>query len=153
AVAIGDALDRAATVGVGATVHAAIAATRRVVSTNTNLGIVLLLSPLAAVPPDSDLGRGIHAVLANTTLEDAEAVYSAIRLARPGGLGIVAEQDIASPPTVPLSAAMKLAAERDLIARQYVDGYREVLDEALPRLRGLLESGHTLETSIVGAYL
>ena len=50
AMAIAEPLDRAATAGVGRAVLAAIEATRRVVSTNTNLGIVLLLAPLAAVP-------------------------------------------------------------------------------------------------------
>src|SRR5438105_2433054 len=50
ALAIAEPLDRVAAVGVGAAVFDAIQATRRVVATNTNLGMVLLLAPLAAVP-------------------------------------------------------------------------------------------------------
>ena len=58
AAAIAEPLDRAAAEGVGPAVHAAIEATRRVVSTNTNLGIVLLLAPLAAVPDGRRSCRG-----------------------------------------------------------------------------------------------
>ena len=48
---------------------------------------------------------------------------------------------------------MALAAERDLIARQYANGFREVLGEALPALRESLQAGQPLETAIVAAYL
>src|SRR3954447_8380168 len=47
AIALGPELARAAEQGVGETVLAAVCATRRVAATNTNLGIALLLTPLA----------------------------------------------------------------------------------------------------------
>jgi triphosphoribosyl-dephospho-CoA synthase len=153
AVAIADSLDRAETAGLGRTVLSAIEATRRVVHTNTNLGIVLLLAPLAAVPAKVDLADGIEDVLAATTVDDAQHVYRAIRLAQPGGLGEVTDQDIAHEPTVTLRAAMAMAADRDSIARQYTSGFRAVLDEALSALRESLKAGWPLETSIVATYL
>jgi triphosphoribosyl-dephospho-CoA synthase len=146
-------LDRARSIGVGAVVREAVTATRRVVATNTNLGTVLLLAPLAAVPEETTLAAGIAAVLEATTVDDARAVYDAIRRAQPGGLGTVAEHDVAGEPTVTLRQAMQLAAERDLIARQYANGFQEVLHEAVPALRGALAGGQTLETAIVTAYL
>jgi triphosphoribosyl-dephospho-CoA synthase len=152
-VAIADPLNRAAAQGVGTAVFQAIEATRSIVTTNTNLGMILLLAPLAAVSEDVALADGIEAVLESTTLEDARAVYRAIRLAQPGGLGTVAEQDVAQEPTMTLRAAMSLAAHRDLIARQYADGYREVLGEALPVLRNSLGSGQPLETAIISTHL
>src|SRR5262249_11806469 len=94
AVAIAEPLDRAATAGVGAAVHEAIAATRRVVATNTNLGVVLLLAPLAAVPTEMNLAEGVERVLESTSVEDAREVYRAIRLAQPGVLGTVSQQDL-----------------------------------------------------------
>jgi triphosphoribosyl-dephospho-CoA synthase len=54
AAAIGPVLEGAAGRCVGATVLDAVRATRRVSRTNTNLGIILLLAPLAAVPPGED---------------------------------------------------------------------------------------------------
>jgi triphosphoribosyl-dephospho-CoA synthase len=153
AMAIAEPLDQAGPTGVGRAVLAAIEATRWVVSTNTNLGIVLLLAPLAAVPKTVDLAEGIEDVLAATTVDDSRHAYRAIRLAQPGGLGEVSDQDVAREPTIPLRAVMATAAERDLIARQYANGFREVLDEALPALRKPLNAGSPLESAIVSSYL
>src|SRR5213076_2452812 len=49
AVAIAPAMEAAATIGVGRAVRDAVAATRQFTTTNTNLGMVLLFVPLAAV--------------------------------------------------------------------------------------------------------
>jgi triphosphoribosyl-dephospho-CoA synthase len=151
--AIAAPLDRAAAEGVGAAVLAAVESTRRVVSTNTNLGMILLLAPLAAVPDGTDLAEGVESVLAATTVDDARKVYKAIRLASPGGLGRAADQDVWDEPSVTLREAMALAADRDLVARQYAGGYHEVLHEALPILRTTLADGQPLETGIVASYL
>jgi triphosphoribosyl-dephospho-CoA synthase len=153
ATAIAGPLDQAAALGVGQAVFGAILATRKVVGTNTNLGIVLLLAPLAAVPDGVDLANGVEAVLAATTVEDARQVYRAVRLAQPGGLGRVPDQDVASDPTISLRAAMALAADRDSIALQYANGFREVLGQALPALQRCLQVGQPLETAIVAVYL
>ncbi len=153
AAAIADPLDRAVSDGVGAAVLGAVEATRRVVSTNTNLGIVLLLAPLAAVAEGVQLAEGVERVLEETTVADACLVYRAIRIAQPGGMGEAPEQDLGATPTLPLRAVMSLAAERDTIALQYKNGFREVLGEGLQRLCSLQEAGHSLETSIIGAYM
>ena len=58
-------------------------------STNTNLGMVLLLVPLATVPIGEPLRDGVADVLLSLTLEDARLVYQAIRLANPRSLGKV----------------------------------------------------------------
>jgi len=151
--AIAGPLDRARSIGVGRSVLEAVEATRRVVATNTNLGIVLLLAPLAAVPEGTALGPGVAEVLARTTVEDAALVYRAIRLARPGGLGSVADQDVTAEPTIPLVEAMRLAAGRDLVARQYAGGYADVFGLALPALAEGIAAGRGIESAIVGAYL
>ena len=153
AAAIAGPIDRAGTIGVGAAVLEAVEATRRVVATNTNLGMVLLLAPLAAVAEDEGLAEGARRVLEATTRDDARLVYRAIRLARPGGLGTVAEQDVAAEPTVRLLDAMRLAAGRDLVARQYANGYADVFQIVLPALRDSLAKGRLLETAIVAAFL
>jgi triphosphoribosyl-dephospho-CoA synthase len=146
-------LDRAREAGVGAAVLGAVEATRRVVASNTNLGMVLLLSPMCAVAEDVPLPGGLEAVLEATTIDDARLVYRAIRLARPGGLGSSAEQDVADEPTVTLREAMRLASGRDLVARQYDDGFAEVFGSALPALRDALAEGRPLETAIVASSL
>ncbi|MEY4186832.1 MAG: hypothetical protein RIT02_1866 [Planctomycetota bacterium] len=112
---------------VGRTVLSAVRAVRQVVSHNTNLGIILLIAPLAAVPSGQSLEQGIESVLAGLTVRDSCDVYAAIRLAAPGGLGRAAEQDVTAEPSQPLRECMRLAADRDLIAAQYAGGFREVL--------------------------
>jgi triphosphoribosyl-dephospho-CoA synthase len=153
ATAIVEPLDRARSEGVGWAVLRAIEATRRVVTTNTNLGMVLLFAPLAAVPEGEPLQAGVRAVLERLTVGDAEQVYRAIRLARPGGLGTVPEQDIASEPTVPLREVMSLAADRDLVARQYANGYFEVFTIGAACLQAALEEGHSLEFAITFTFV
>lgn len=138
---------------VGATILEAVRATRRVAGTNTNLGMVLLLAPLAAVPPDQELRRGVVRVLAELDVEDARLAYEAIRLASPGGLGRVAEQDVQEEPTRTLRQVMALAADRDLVARQYADGFTEVFDDGVPALLAGLQRTGSMEGAIVFAHL
>jgi triphosphoribosyl-dephospho-CoA synthase len=138
---------------VGATVLECVRATRRVVRTNTNLGMVLLLAPLAAVPEGGELRRGVAQLLSGLGVEDSRLVFEAIRLAVPGGLGEAAEQDVRGEPTLTLREVMALAADRDLIARQYAKDYAEVFDEGVPALRRALEELGALESAIVRTHL
>lgn len=124
----------AGTMGVGGAVREAIRATRERVSTNTNLGIALLIAPLAAVPLDSTLEAGIGEVLRSLTAKDAAGVYEAIRIAQPGGMGKVKDGDVAASPPPDLLWAMKQAADRDWIARQYSNGFHDLLQIAVPLL-------------------
>jgi triphosphoribosyl-dephospho-CoA synthase len=48
---------------------------------------------------------------------------------------------------------MRLAADRDLVARQYANDYREVFFEAVPALCASIAAGRPLETAIVATYL
>lgn len=130
AVATAPILESAAATGVGAAVLAAVATTRRWVQTNTNLGMVLLLAPLAAVPGDVPLADGIHAVLRQLGPEDSRLVYAAIRLAQPGGLGHSDAMDVRDEAPADLLAAMEAAAPRDLVARQYSNGFVQVFTAA-----------------------
>ncbi len=124
---IGPSFEHSGEWSVGRIVLDAVERTRREVATNTNLGILLLLAPLAAVPADVTIADGIGGVLAGLTREDARLVYEAIRLASPGGLGQVDREDVAAEPSVTLLEAMQLAADRDRIAEQYANNFATVL--------------------------
>jgi triphosphoribosyl-dephospho-CoA synthase len=149
AAAIAPEMEAAASRSVGETVLAAVRATRQVVSSNTNLGIILLLAPLAAVRRDEPLHDGLERILGQLDVEDSRAVYHAIRLANPSGLGRSSAQDVRDEPTLPLRDVMALAAERDLIALQYVNGFQQVYEA----LRILLEADSTLDEAIVNCQL
>ena len=155
AVAIGPVIARLSQVGVGQTVFEAVRATREAVHTNTNLGTLLLIAPLAAVPPNESLAEGIRAVLNDLTSDDARAVYEAIRLASAGGLGRADEADVFAdePPKLTLVEAMRLAADRDLVARQYTNDFTDVFAGTAAWIEQGLSHGWRLEQAIVHAHL
>ena len=68
-------------------------------------------------------------------------------------MGSVPDQDVAQEPTLPLKAVMALAADRDLVARQYTNGFHEVFTDALPALEEALRLGRSIETATVAAHL
>jgi triphosphoribosyl-dephospho-CoA synthase len=152
-IAIAPVIDRAEQHPLGQTVLEAVRATQTLVRTNANLGIILLVAPLAKVPRGIKLTDGISEVLSKLTAADAVAVYQAIREANPGGLGKVKNADVSGPPPDDLISAMRLAAERDLVARQYTSDFHEVLQVALPRLIEGQSRGWSLNDAIVRVHL
>lgn len=154
AVAIAPALEAAATTGVGRAVYDAITATRAAVPTNTNLGMVLLMAPLAAAPRAERLTtNSVHAVLSGLNSADCALVYQAIRLAQPGGMGKVESMDLAGDAPASLLVAMRAAAERDLIARQYVEDFSLVLNQVAPGLVRGRQRGWSLTDTIIHTHL
>jgi triphosphoribosyl-dephospho-CoA synthase len=168
AVAIGPAMELAGRAGVGCMIRQAIRDTQSLVQTNTNLGIVLLLAPLAkacfratrpwqpglrVAPGVVDVQRNLVHVLASLTLEDARQVYAAIRLARPGGMGQVSQADVAEVPSVTLQQAMALAQNRDAIAREYTTNFAITFGIGYPALEDAWRRSGNLSTAIVQAYL
>jgi triphosphoribosyl-dephospho-CoA synthase len=150
---VGPIMDLAVELPLGQTILSAVATTQTAVATNTNLGTILLVAPLAKVPRTASLPEGVIEVLGNLAAQDAADVYEAIRLARPGGMGKVESADVAGEPPHDLIAAMRLAAERDMIARQYAHNYQEVFDSAVPHLVRALQSCSSLSAAIVKVHL
>lgn len=153
AIAIGPAFDAANRAGVGQSVLAAVRAMRSTVNSNTSLGTILLFAPLACVPRGEPLAGGVKQVLAALKPDDARDVYAAIRHAAPGGMGQVDEADLAGDAPDDLLHAMRLAADRDLVARQYVNGFEQVFEFVVPRLAEGIQAGWPLADTIVRAQL
>ena len=155
AVAIGPALAGAGDHALGETIHAAVEATGRWTRSNTNLGIILLLAPLAraALTHGEALPQSLRETLAATTVADAARVYAAIRRMRPGGLGAAAAEDVAAAPTVTLRDAMALAAERDSVAREYASGFEITFGIGAPALRRARAEGLDWSDAVVETYL
>jgi triphosphoribosyl-dephospho-CoA synthase len=154
AVAIGPAFTRVADQPVGETIRQAIEMTACWTRTNTNLGIVLLLAPLArAASGSGELRSALRRVLDEMTVKDAQAVYAAIRRARPGGLGRSDTQDVASEPDVTLLEAMRLAADRDGIAREYATAFAVTFERGAPTLTRARADGLSWSDAVVETYL
>ena len=154
AAAIGAPFSRVADAALGALVREAVEATAKWAPSNTNLGILLLLAPLAkAALGPNDLRSNLVGVLDTTTVDDAREVYAAIRLANPGGLGRAANQDVARDPTLPLREVMRLAADRDGIAREYDTTFAATFDTGVPALRQARADGLGWDDAIVETFL
>jgi triphosphoribosyl-dephospho-CoA synthase len=141
----------------GERIHRAIDATRAAVACNTNLGIVLLAVPLICAAqrrlPGEDMTGALQATLAGLDRRDADWAFRAIRLAAPAGLGRSPRHDVEQPATVSLLAAMREAASRDRIARQYAHGYADVLGLGLSSLRRARRQGMDDCAALVHVYL
>ena len=156
AAAIGEPMAGAGRQPVGVTVRLAVEATARWTSSNTNLGIVLLLAPLAraALVDSRDNLRGaVRRVLEASTVEDARDVYAAIRLAAPGGLGRVEKQDVGDEPTLTLVEAMRLAADRDSIAREYTTAFELTFLSGVPALERARGDALSWDDAVVETFL
>jgi len=157
AAAIGGPLAGAGTRPLGATIRLAIESTGNWTASNTNLGLVLVLAPLArAAALESRAGRlrdSLRLVLATTTCDDARDAYAAIRRASPGGLGQVDEQDVSGEPTVTLVEAMRLAADRDAIAREYATAFETTFLAGAPALERARSDALEWDDAIVETFL
>lgn len=153
AIAIRPILDRASEQRIGTTILECVHATRAAVGHNTNLGMILLLVPLCAVPANEEISAGLLRILAALTDDDARLAFQAIREANPGGLGNNNEADVREAPTIGLVSAMRLAADRDAVARQYTNDFDDVLNVIAPRLAALYRGGMTLDRTIVTVHL
>jgi triphosphoribosyl-dephospho-CoA synthase len=156
AIASGPELARAGERGVGETVLAVVEASRRVAPANTNLGIALLLAPLANAALSLDGGplrARLGATLRALDVADARAAYAAIRLSGAGGLHGRVEYDVRSEPTLGLREAMASAAERDSIASEYVTDYGLTFETGVPALVAALADGLAVREAIVELHL
>jgi triphosphoribosyl-dephospho-CoA synthase len=121
---------------VGQRIQAAVEATWQAVGCNTNLGIILLAAPIIQAAfsdiPD-DLRSRLQSVLNELTVDDAKLAYQAIQRASPAGLGRSEYHDVSLEPTVSLLAGMQEAQQRDLIARQYANGYADIFEFGISR--------------------
>ena len=155
AIAIGPAFEQAAEWSLGKLVLTAAQDTREVCDRNTNLGMILLLAPLAiAAATGQQKPESLSVLVENTSGADCQMIYQAIGISRPGGLGSVDHFDVSNG-TSPahILQAMRLAESRDMVARQYANGFADVLDYVWPQIQAGLEAGETLSDSVIQTHL
>lgn len=143
AAAIGQAVDRcledsgiaAFQSSVGTLVVEATKAMMEHVAKNTSLGTILLLAPLVGCADRQQL----HDRLATLTSRDAEQIYEAIRIAKPGGIGTSTVHDVHASAPANLMIAMSHAANYDDVALQYTTDF-ELVFRCLESYRELVAS-------------
>lgn len=143
--------------GLGERIYRAVAATRAAVGCNTNLGILLLSAPLIQAALDDrspgTLRERLGRVLAAADRADTMALFRAIRLAAPGGLGSSDAHDVCATPEAGPLEVMSHAAQRDRIALQYATGFADLFDRAVPLLARLERRWRSAAWAAAGIYV
>jgi len=161
--------------GVGVLVKESVEGMLDRVGVNTSLGTILLLAPMCLCPEetypricragteDVVLERDVQQnpihwnvarfreallrVLEGTNAADSQAIYDAIRMTQPGGLGVAAAHDVSAKAPDSILEGMRVAAAWDDIALQYTNGFVQVCEGAMYLLR-LAERETSLEQSV-----
>lgn len=138
---------------------------------NTLLGTIILLIPMAAAAGASmgsvggfsapRLREVLKRIVESTTPEDAVAVYEAINMAKPGGLGSVAELDVSSPESInrilreriTLFEIFKIASSYDAVASEWVSSYRITFEVGYPYILRQLEEHGDINIATVNTFL
>ncbi len=149
AIAVGQVFQDVHKLTVGQLVLATAETTQQRAGCNTNLGTLLLLAPLAVAASSilsvnhsidsKSLCRAVGQTLSKLTPADSRDVYAAIRIAKPGGLGRVQDNDVLAQAPDCLIAAMTQAAQIDAVARQYTNGFADIFQRLLPWLNAELQ--------------
>ena len=159
AVGLGQVIDQGRGHRLGQTILNAVKQNISLVNSNTNLGMVLLLVPLAKTIeayPDKTLDSNqVAKRLAQLEPADGNDVFEAIRLASPGGLGESTELDVRKndQKTIDLIEAMKISADRDAVARQYSNGFADIFEIGIPLLIDGMKRFGNLTQAIVWAHV
>ena len=143
--------------GLGKRILSSVEATLGAAHCNTNLGMVLLIAPIIRVfeqlVSPGDFQDLIKPTLMSLEQQEAQDIFAAIRLANPGGLGKVDKYDVNSPLDIDIYSAMDAAKERDLIALQYANGYREIVNLGIKCLQNYHNRWNSVEWAVVACYL
>jgi triphosphoribosyl-dephospho-CoA synthase len=158
-------------VGVGRWILHAIQYIRYWHSHNTNLGMIILMSPLATAAGTfidtrkikiEELRRKFELIARATTPQDALDLYKAISLTMPSGMGKVDEApDVTDADTwnqliekeITLFKTMEISADWDTISKEFVNALEISLEKGYPFFRQTYKSTNDINTATVHTFL
>ena len=122
----------------------AVSETDRWIKNNTNLGIVMMITPIAAAAAVSDgfddIRENVKLLMSNTSVDDACDLYDAINIADAGGMGDQDEYDVASDNAKQelrdnnqtMYDVLKISAPWDMLAREMTSDMPAVFEIGYP---------------------
>jgi len=137
---------------------------------NTLLGTVILLSPMAVAAGMTfaregfnllSLRKNLKLVVESTTPQDAVALYKAVEIANPAGLGKAPDFDLNDAMStkrildegISLYNVFKIAEGYDTICSEWVNNYHVTFDLAYPSLQRHLQNTSDPSAAIVQTFL
>lgn len=123
------------------------------VGCNTNMGILLLCVPIAhaafACDTIGGLQGSLERIIGGAGIEDTQAVFDAIALMSPGGLGDSQQHDVRSTAETDLLTVMQYGAERDRIAWQYANNFDDILSLGCKSFLQVVHEPDSLDAQIL----
>ena len=132
---------------------------KKKVKKNTNLGIILLFAPVISILLKNgfldkrNLYKKISLFIKSQNIKSSLPIFKAIKIAAPGGLGKSNRYDVNYLPKVTLYNAMNYSSKKDLIAKQYVTGFKDIFKIGLPAYKKFQSKWHNEEWALTGVYL
>lgn len=138
---------------------------------NTLLGTIILFTPLAVAAGMTPMEKGtftlpvlrqnLRKVVEATTPEDAVAVYEAVKIAKPSGLGKAPDLDVNDPNSIKriieeeisLYQVFKIASAYDMVCSEWVNNYPVTFEYAHPTLMQNLKEDRDLNTAVIHTFL
>ncbi len=137
---------------------------------NINLGTVFLFVPLAVAAGITllngrvmvgDLRREVRMVMENTTTDDTLAVYEAINIANPGGLGVVEKYDVTNELSksliekdgVVLQDVFRISAEWDDISKEWITNMGITFEVGYPTFLKVYNESKDVNIATVHTFL
>lgn len=129
----------------------AVAETDRWIKNNTNLGIVMMITPIAAAASISssfdEIRENIVKLMNNTSVDDACDLYDAINIADAGGMGDQDEYDVSSDSAKQelrdnnqtMYDVLKISAPWDMLAREMTGDMPVVFEIGYPTYNELIK--------------
>ena len=142
----------------------AVSETDRWINNNTNLGIVMMITPIAqacAISDDfSQIRENVKMIMSNTSVEDACDLYDAINIADAGGMGDQDEYDVSSENAKQelrdnnqtMYDVLKISAPWDMLAREMTSDMQAVFEIGYPTYHKLKDK-ESKNTSCVLTFL
>ena len=121
----------------GERIYHSVTDSRKNTRVNTNLGIVILISPIIQgllTSTKTTFRSALKDVIKTSRISDTNLLCRAINSINPGGLGEREEMDTNSLPKVTLKTIMDKSAKYDRLSYQYSTGYSDILDFIVPRI-------------------
>ena len=128
----------------------AVTETDKWIKNNTNLGIVMMTTPIAVAAAISDsfdaIRENVKVVMANTSVDDACDLYDAINIADAGGMGDQDEYDVSSgnaknelrQNNQTMYDVLKISAPWDMLAREMTSDMPAVFEIGYPTYNKLV---------------
>ena len=148
----------------GEIIKEAVLETDRWIGNNTNLGIVILLTPLSAAAGMSsdvhELRKNVGKVMKATTSKDAVNLYDAINAADAGGMGEQKELDVTDAEArgriikedISMFKVFEMSAKWDLLSRELTTGMPVTFETGFPTFKEI-KASYGLNKATVQTFL